>query len=141
MELFLAWAEQFLEANMQQYLGLKHSYTDINCITLVKKIYLAELGIVIELPEYPQSQKWMRVFNVDAFDKSIEGIAQKIPLTAAKNFDLLVFKQRNTITHFGLFLSGNKMLHIESNSFSKIELLNSYWRDQLYAVYRHSSLV
>lgn len=126
---------------MQQYLGLSHYYGQIDCIRLVQLFYEKELNIKFELPEYPHSNDWMRVFTLEHFEKEIEHIAKKIELTAAENFDLLVFKHKNRIIHFGIFIMPNKMLHIERGKSSRIDLLSDKWRGLLFGVYRHNDLV
>lgn len=141
MEALSEWEGLFLEVNMEKYLGLSHVYGDIDCIKLVQLYYSNELGIDFNIPTYPCSQQWMRVFTIEHFEKEISGIAKKIKLTDAQNFDLLVFKHNKSIIHFGMFLMPNKMLHIEEGKFSRIEILSDTWRRLLFGVYRHNDLV
>jgi len=126
-----------------KYLGHKHEYGKFDCIQLVKQFYSAELGVSLDLPPYPHSRLWMREFTTVNFDERATKYGTKVPLTCAKNYDLMVFKSEksNLLTHFGLYIMPNQMLHVEEASTSCIEILSDYWLQQLYAVYRHDSLV
>lgn len=126
---------------MQKYLGLSHCYGNIDCIRLVQLFYSQELNIEFDLPEYPYSDNWMRVFTLNHFETQIKDVAKKIKLTDARNYDLLVFKHGDSIIHFGMFLMPNKMLHIELGKTSRIEILSDNWRRLLFGVYRHNDMV
>ena len=127
---------------MQQYLGLSHEYGKTDCIRLIKYFYENELNISFDLPEYDKSKRWVRNFNLEQLNYWIAKYAVKISLTSAQNYDLIVFKSKNNvINHFGMFLLPNSMLHIEENNVSKIEMLDDYWIDSIYSVYRHEQLV
>lgn len=113
----------------------------MDCILLVRTFYQEELGIDFILPEYSFSKRWILDFRVERFEKEIKGIAKKIPLTSAGNYDLLVFKHKDYIMHFGIFLKPNRMLHIEEGRTSSIDTLSDYWMESLHGVYRHNDLV
>lgn len=129
--------------NLEKYIGLKHNYGTIDCITLVRLFYEQELSIKINLPEYPHNRRWMHVITANQVDYWAKQCAQKVLLTQAKNYDLIVFKSNksNIITHFGIFIMPNRMLHIEEGKLSCIDTISSYWVQCLYAVYRHNDLV
>ena len=127
----------------QQYLGLKHEYGSIDCICLIQAFYKQQLGIDIELPLYTKSRKWMYSLTASQIDEWALKYAIKTTLTKAQNYDLIVFKsnKQHIINHFGMFLLPNRMLHVEENSMSKIEMLSDYWINSIYAIYRHEQLV
>jgi cell wall-associated NlpC family hydrolase len=129
--------------NIIKYIGLPHQYGVLDCITLVRVVYEQELNILLELPIYTPSRHWMREYPVDLVDQWAKQYAEKVSLTEAKNYDLIVFKsdKSNLTTHFAIFLLPNNILHIEEGRTSTLSLLNDYWRQRIYAVYRHHDLV
>jgi cell wall-associated NlpC family hydrolase len=60
-----------------------------------------------------------------------------------RNYDVIAFKSRKTnlIIHFGIYLTPNKLLHIEHEGVSRIDNLSSYWIDYIHGIYRHNELV
>lgn len=126
-----------------KYLGHKHEYGKFDCIILVQKFYSTELGVSFDLPPYPHSSSWMKHFTTVSFDERAAKYGTKVPLTAAKNYDLMVFKSDKSelLIHFGIYIMPNQILHVEEKGTSRIELLSDYWLTHLYAVYRHDSLV
>lgn len=126
---------------MLKYIGLRHNYGELDCITLIKSFYEQELGISFELPEYSRSRRWMFGFTEEQLNDWICKYATKTPLTTAKNYDLIAFKSKNVINHFAMFLTPTSMLHVEEGGVSKVETLSSEWVDLIYAVYRHEQLV
>lgn len=128
-------------SRVHNYIGLQHNYGTIDCIKLIQLVYKSEFNIEIELPEYSHSKRWIKEFSVDSIEKILSKNTRKISLTDANNFDLMIFKQGNNISHFGVFIKPFKLLHVEEHSTSKIEDLNPYWINYLYGVYRHDCLV
>lgn len=125
------------------YIGHRHEYGVFDCIILVQQFYKNELGVSLDLPPYSHSRTWMREFTTVNFDERAAKYGTKVPLTDAKNYDLMVFKSTKSdlLIHFGLYIMPNQILHVEESRTSCIELLSDYWLDHLYAVYRHDSLV
>lgn len=128
---------------MEKYLGLSHEYGTIDCIKLIQFFYENELGISLDIPNYSFSRMWIRDYSPLALESKLLKYAIKVPLTEAKNYDLIVFKSADNkfITHFGMFLQPCKMLHVEENNTSKIEYLSDYWINLTYGIYRHKALV
>lgn len=127
--------------NLEKYLFIPHSYDDINCVSLIQLYYKNELGVELNIPEYNKSRRWSAFFNTSSVDAWAINNATKVQLTEAKNYDLMIFKSGNKLTHFAMYVATNRMLHVEERSVSKIELLSDYWIKQLYGVYRHEALV
>lgn len=126
----------------EKYLFLPHSYTDLNCVSLIQRFYSCELKIDLLLPEYEKSRRWSAFFTTNSVDDWASNNAKKVNLQYAKNYDLMIFKSKNNkLTHFAMYVETNRMLHTEEGSFSKIELLSDYWIQQLYGVYRYEALV
>ena len=128
---------------VQQYLGKKHIYGEFDCITLIKQFFSTELNIHFELPSYPQSRAWMKSFSTETVEKHALQHAKKVSLTAAKDYDVMVFKsdRSNLVIHFGIYLSPLRMLHIEEGGFSCVSTLSDYWMSRLYMVLRHNEMV
>ena len=100
---------------VQDYLGQKHVYGEVDCIELIRSFYEKELKIDFSLPTYPKSRQWMKYFTTDNVDKWASLCSIKVQLTAAKNYDVMVFKSEksNLVIHFGMYLMPSKMFHIE----------------------------
>ena len=128
---------------VRKYIGLPHTYSGINCITLIKSFYLNELGLDFSLPDYPHSLKWMKQFKPDNVDTLAAKCSKKVSLTNAKDYDVIAFKSEKTnlIIHFGMYLMPSKMLHIEEGGISCVETLSDYWVESIHSIYRHDSLV
>jgi cell wall-associated NlpC family hydrolase len=141
MEVLQELAEQYHALN--KYIGIAHNYGTSDCITLVKSFYREELGIDIILPEYPKSRKWLKSYSVDFMDSWVSKYTKKVSLTEAKNYDLISFKSKksNLLTHFGLYIKPNRMLHVEEGKNSQVEQLSDYWLQYLHALYRHDKMV
>jgi cell wall-associated NlpC family hydrolase len=125
----------------EQYIGLPHEYGKTDCITLIKSFYSEQLDIQLELPEYKKSKKWMHTLSAQEVDAWALKYAIKTSLTTAQNYDLIIYKSNNLITHFGMFLQPTCMLHVEEHNISKIETLSDFWVSSIHAVYRHERLV
>jgi cell wall-associated NlpC family hydrolase len=128
---------------VQDYLGQKHVYGEIDCIELIRSFYSRDLKIDFSLPTYPKSREWMRYFTVDNVDKWASTCSIKVQLTEAKNYDVMVFKSEksNLVIHFGMYLMPSKMFHIEEGGFSCVQTLSDYWISKLHTIYRHNELV
>lgn len=126
---------------VQDYLGLYHEYGVIDCIELIRHFYKEELELDFPLPSYPKSSEWMKHFSPESIDEWASTCAIKVDLTDAQDYDVIAFKSKKLIIHFGMFLRPTKMLHIEEGRSSKIETLSSYWIDNIHAIYRHEKMV
>ena len=128
---------------VQKYIGLPHSYGTVDCIEIIHQFYKNELDLKFELPSYPKSTEWMKYFSCKNVDEWAAVYGQKVELTAAKNYDVMVFKSLKTdlVIHFGLYIQHNKILHVEEGRDSCVEALSDYWRERLHAVYRHNEMV
>lgn len=126
-----------------KYLGHKHEYGKFDCIILVQQFYKQELGVSFDLPPYSHSAAWMREFTTNVFDERAAKYGTKVPLTGARNYDLIVFKspKSNLLIHFGIYIMPNQILHVEEGKSSRIDMLSDYWLEHLHAIYRHDSLV
>ena len=128
---------------MLNYIGIKHQYGIFDCIILVQQFYKNELGVSLDLPPYSHSAAWMKQFTTTNFDERASKYGTKVPLTGARNYDLIVFKSAKSelLIHFGIYIMPNKMLHVEEGMTSRIDTLSDYWLSQLHAIYRHDKLV
>jgi hypothetical protein len=128
---------------VRNYIGIPHSYDEINCITLIKNFYHTELNLQFSLPNYPLSRHWIKEFTTVSIDKWAAQCAKKVSLTNAKDYDVIAFKSEKTnlIIHFGMYLMASKMLHIEEGGLSRVETLSDYWIENIHSIYRHDSLV
>jgi len=128
---------------VRNYIGIPHSYDDINCITIIKKFYSTELSLEFSLPDYPLSAQWIKHFTPDSIDNWAAQCAKKVSLTNAKDYDVIAFKSEKTnlVIHFGMYLMPSKMLHIEEGGISRVETLSDYWVENIHSIYRHDNLV
>lgn len=125
------------------YLGRKHQYGVFDCITLVQQFYSIELDLQFKIPNYPHDRQWMRVLTSATIDEWAAKYAKKVSLTAAKNYDLIVFKSEKSdlIIHFGIYIAPNRMLHVEEGTTARIDYLTDYWINKIYAVYHYDTMV
>ena len=134
-----------------KYLGLKHNYTEHNCITLIDSIYKNELNSnvfeglweYLELPEgRPKDGRgWMKRFSISSLETWASTVATKVNLTELQEYDVILFKSGRLIpTHFGLYISNNRFIHLEELRTSKIDVLNDYWRGQIHSTWRWNGL-
>ena len=128
---------------VQDYLGQYHVYGEVDCIELIRSFYAKDLEIDFSLPTYPKSREWMKYFTTDNVDKWASTCSTKVQLTAAKNYDVMVFKSEksNLVIHFGMYLMPSKIFHIEEGGFSCVQTLSDYWVNKLHTIYRHNELV
>ena len=128
---------------VRNYIGLRHSYECVNCITIIKDFYLKKLNLEFSLPDYPLSKHWIKEFTTTSIDNWAAQCAKKVSLTNAKDYDVIAFKSEKTnlVTHFGMYLMPSKMLHIEEGGISCVETLSDYWVESIHSIYRHDSLV
>jgi cell wall-associated NlpC family hydrolase len=128
---------------VQQYLGVHHEYGTFDCITLVKHFYKNQLNIDFNLPTYPYDISWIKNFTPEYIDQWALRYSVKVNLTELKNYDVIAFKSRKTnlIIHFGIYLTPNRLLHVEHGGASRIDSLSTYWIDYIHAIYRHEQLV
>ena len=128
---------------VQQYLGIQHEYGVFDCITLVKRFYKNQLNLDFSLPAYPYDISWIKIFTPEYIDQWALRYSVKVNLTELKNYDVIAFKSRKTnlIIHFGIYLTPNRLLHVEHGGASRIDSLSTYWIDYIHAIYRHEQLV
>lgn len=132
--------------NLINYIGLRHDYDSINCITIIDRFFKTELDIDdIEklIPSDIVNRRWMKKFSLEQIDEWALQYGIKVPLTEAQDFDVMVFKSRifTRPIHFSMFLKPCNMLHLEEGRTSRYEPITNEWLGALYAIYRHKSLV
>jgi len=128
---------------VRDFIGLRHSYDEVNCITIIRNFYYINLGLQFSLPDYPLSKHWIKEFTTTSIDNWAAQCAKKVSLTNAKDYDVIAFKSEKTnlVIHFGMYLMPSKMLHIEEGGISCVETLSDYWVESIHSIYRHDSLV
>lgn len=130
-----------------KYLGHKHVYTGLNCITLISEFYKRELNsdVFDSLFSYLKnnnkeinSRRWMQSVSFEDIDRWAVEHAVKVNLTNAQDYDVIIFKSEkySCPIHFGLYIYEMKMLHVEEGSHSMITPITDYWLDKIYAIYR-----
>jgi cell wall-associated NlpC family hydrolase len=126
---------------VQKYLGLQHEYGVVDCIEIIRHFYQNELEIDFPLPSYDKSANWMKQFSPDNIDEWASKCAIKVNLTDAQDYDVMAFRSKKLIIHFGMFLKPTKMLHIEEGRASRIDTLSGEWVESIHAIYRHEKMV
>ncbi len=128
------------------YLNIKHSWTGINCLTLIEDIYKQERGLDfkesflrLEAKDYENlSRKWfLKNFTKDTLINESK-YWYKIDLTNLELYDILVFvDKKDRPIHFGMYLSNYNFIHVEEDKYVTISLLNDEWREILEGAYRY----
>ena len=140
-----------MELKYNKYLGLKHNYTEHNCITLIDSIYKNELNSnvfdrlweYLELPEgRPKDGRgWMKRFSISSLETWASTVATKVNLTELQEYDVIIFKSGRLIpTHFGLYVGNNRFIHLAEGKFSKIDALDQDYREEIASIWRWNGI-
>ena len=91
---------------VHEFIGLRHSYDDINCITLIKRFYDSKLNLQFSLPEYPLSKHWIKEFTTVSIDNWAAQCAKKVSLTNGTPQEILnkIYKKG----YFKLYIDGGR---------------------------------
>jgi hypothetical protein len=110
---------------------------------LVQQFYKNHLNLEFSLPPYPYDIGWIKTYTSEYIDEWALKYSVKVNLTELKNYDVIAFKSRksNLIIHFGIYLTGHKLLHIEDGGTSRVDNLSTYWIDYIHSIYRHEQMV
>jgi cell wall-associated NlpC family hydrolase len=125
-----------------KYLNLKHDYKTNNCITLINSIYKEQLNSnVLDNLWEVADRSWMRKYSIDFLESWAITVATKVNLTSIQEYDVIIFKSNNLFPiHFGMYISNNKFIHLEENRYSKIDMLNSDWRNKIASIWRWNGI-
>ena len=130
-----------------KYLGIKHDYQGINCITLIEKIYKEELNSEVFqslwthlnlLEGKPlEGRRWKFKVTLEKIEEWVNLNAIKVDLTDIEEYDVMLFKTRkNRPIHFGMYTTNNNFIHVEEETSSRISALDQDWRNQIHFVLR-----
>tara|TARA_B110000503_G_C7118037_1_gene401216 strand:+ start:279 stop:698 length:420 start_codon:yes stop_codon:yes gene_type:complete len=129
-----------------KYLGIKHSYTQINCVSLLDIIYKEQLhsnaftkicGMLDIKSLYAYKDKqWMHNIKKSEVEACITSIARKIILTDIQEYDVILFRHKKVLTHFGMYIGQNSFIHVEEGRESKIDKLTDKWREEISSIWR-----
>ena len=133
--------------NFGKYINIPYrnkgrDFNGVDCFGLIWLIYKSELEI--DLPDFTElnyHKNWYEEkeeFILDNFRK-YEGIKWKKVDKPYKLFDALIFYNRCEgviANHIGLFIGGNKFLHVNEKNSSQVDRLNRYWGKRLYNTVR-----
>jgi proteasome lid subunit RPN8/RPN11 len=118
---------------VEKYIGKKFDVYKFDCYQLTKDYYKNELNII--LPEFQRDENWYT--NIP---KLIEDNWSKhfIEVEDKQKNDILLFKiGHDYISHMGIYLGGNLMLHVELDRESKVEIVGHKWLKRLEKVIRY----
>ena len=130
-----------------KYLGIKHNYQNINCITLIEKIYKEELNSKVfqslwthlNLSEGKplEGRRWKFKITLEKIEEWVDSNAIKVDLTDIEEYDGIVFKsKKNRPIHFGMYITNNNFIHVEEETGSRISALDQEWRNQIHVILR-----
>lgn len=127
---------------INKYIGIKHNYDENNCFTIINDIYTKELNKPLDDSldrvgtNLVVDKRWFKTFTTNVINKETENFKQ-INLPDLVSFDILLFKDgKNRINHFGMYTNGIEFLHLPEKGYSRIDMLDDYWRGRLYGCYR-----
>mgnify|MGYP000847666067 FL=1 len=137
--------------NYIKYLGIKHDYQNINCITLIEKIYKEELKCNVfqslwthlNLVEGKplEGSRWKFKITLKKIEEWVNLNAIKVDLTKIEEYDVILFKsKKNRPIHFGMYTVNNNFIHVEEETSSRITALNQEWRDKIHFILRRKDL-
>jgi hypothetical protein len=136
-----------------KYLGLKHDYDNVNCITLIDMIYVNELNnriftdvwkfFDIKKGHPEEKSRWSFRFSFEQLANWANKNTTKVDWQKdLQEYDVLWFKtKKNRPMHFGMYTGVNEFIHIEEGGYSRISFLNEEWRNQMFGAYRSKSEV
>tara|TARA_B100000424_G_scaffold252369_1_gene228631 strand:- start:78 stop:497 length:420 start_codon:yes stop_codon:yes gene_type:complete len=134
--------------NIIKYIGVPHSYSGINCLTIIHDFYKNELNIDCIADLIPEDiddagRRWVSKITLPQIEEWALIHGTKVNLTDAQDFDVIVFKspKYERPIHFGMFLKPCHMLHLEEGRTSRYETITTEWANCFHAIYRHHSLV
>ena len=130
-----------------KYLGIKHNYQNINCITLIEKIYKEELNSEVFQSLWThlnllggkpiEGSRWKFKITLEKIEEWANLNAIKVDLTKIKEYDVILFKsKKNRPIHFGMYITNNNFIHVEEETSSRISSLNQEWRDKIHFILR-----
>jgi cell wall-associated NlpC family hydrolase len=139
----------------RKYVGIKHSWEDINCLTLIEWIYKEHLNIDF-MPMWKRAQRengttavdrhWYHTYGASYLLNELE-YWTKIDLSNVQEFDILIFVTRSNLpVHFGMFIGDNRFIEILENNYSQITELDDKHRRLLQlentsaGIYRHKEI-
>jgi len=130
-----------------KYLTLKHSWSGINCLTLIELIYKEQLNKsffkVWQRAEREDgttnvARKWFKEYTTQIINEIKNW--NKISLPEITEYDIIVFRsKRGIINHFGMYIGNNQFIHIMDGCYATISELNDEWREQIYSVCRYKN--
>lgn len=127
-----------------EYIGLPfkpdgRDRNGLDCWGLVKLVYNEQLGI--ELPSYEGVFKEENVNNLKVVSNLMDRERKKWTLVSEpQEMDVLLMRiQSKIISHVGIYLNKNKMLHIMKGIESVVEPTTGIqWKDRIVGVYRYA---
>lgn len=141
----------------QKYIGLSYDlngedFNGINCITLMK-LYLNGHGISVERIEKELRKELKKhiILNILLLNSVLKKDPLKllniflhngdiVTLNLLNQFDIILFSKeniRNEISHAGIMVNSGWFLHILNDGLgSRLEQMNQYWLNRLYACIR-----
>lgn len=128
-----------INPDLKKYLSNKFEINKSDCLSLVINYYKSELNISIN--DYNRDGYWFtkspRIIT-DNFQR--EGFVEIIDGTWEKHDILLFGKNRQEISHMGVYVGNNLLLHHQRDAYSCLEYLNSHIKRNLQLIIRHNSI-
>jgi cell wall-associated NlpC family hydrolase len=120
------------------YLYNGRDFSGCDCYGLVILYFKNELGI--DLIDYKNPTKhWNEIDNTDIFSSKAENEFIENNIFAKNNVMLLLNGNTKTPNHVGIILNKDRFLHIVETGCHITRIKR--WKDKIYKVYRHRSLI
>lgn len=114
------------------------TFAGCDCYGLISLVLREELGI--EIAQFKMYDSYRDV-DEGVFVEHSEDEFTPVAENEIQPFDvLLVYTDRASPTHVGIYIGNGRFLHITRHTRRAIVEKVSIWRDKLYAVYRHKEL-
>lgn len=108
----------------KEYLGRQYVSGITDCYTLIRDYYWFEKNIF--LPEFPRDNNWHETMQ-DMYERHLNDVGvDKIELNSIKSGDVVLLKIGKTISHAGIFIEPNLLLHHARGKYSIKEPLEKY---------------
>ena len=129
--------------DFSKYIGLKfkhqgRGFDGVDCYGLLALMLKEEKGI--EMPEFEYTLYWHGEGYNHIADNVYKFKNWGPVKEASRPFDVILFYSsafsRDVVNHMGIFIGDDKFVHVSVLYNSRIDRLNAYWSNRIYAVLR-----
>ncbi len=133
---------KFFDGKPSQYIGRKFEWNTQDCLSLVNDFYLNEYEINLNLSKESRGNNWF-LENGYRIDESFSKFNfVEVDSETLQDGDLIGIHYKNgePVSHLGIYLKENQILHQRTNSYSTVEIYSELYKKLTHYVLRHKDL-